>query len=333
MACETLAKVLKRSVGRDAPPITSFQLRYPLIIHAESKTHRLLSENEVEPETPGLMNDRNLSRNARSSRAVPTTRLIEEVKTNPYVPRYWGANQKGMQAGAECDELVDTLDFGGFELMSNERAWLVARDNAVGAAQAFADAGYHKQIANRLLAPFLHIDTVVTATEWDNFFLLRDHDAAEPHIRDLARAMKVAIAEWDDEHGGPTLIEPGDWHTPYAHDAETYGAIVDYLADMGMPHRQKEIIGIRREVSVTRCAQVSYTPFHEAKLTIEQEVARHDALVAAQPMHASPCEHQARPDRIIGRDADGDPIWEFPKLHGNLTGWIQYRKTVPGERA
>lgn len=294
MTCQIEARVLCRSYGMDAPPLTSFQLRYPLQIHAELMTHRVFS------------------RNARSSRAVPTARMLEEVRANPFVPRYWGANQKGMQAGAEHDAQV--LSNGRWQC--RERAWLDARDAAAQVAEAFAEAGYHKQTANRLLAPFLHIDVVLTTVDLSNWNALRDDAAAEPHIRDLAVAMKQAV----EDYGPAQILDPGQWHLPYVTkpgERPTFH---------GPQHR-------RVKQSVTRCAQVSYTPFHETKLTPEEEEARHDALVTARPMHASPAEHQATPDRIIGRDADGEPVWEHPKLHGNLTGWIQYRKTLAGERA
>lgn len=315
MTCQIRARVLRRSVGEDAPPLTTFQLRYPLQIHAELMTHRVFS------------------RNARSSRAVPTARMIEEVKASPFVPRYWGANQKGMQAGAEHTELVDL----GGDWMLNEEGWLWARDRAVEAAGAFAEAGYHKQIANRLLAPFLHIDVVLTTVDLVNWDALRIDPMAEPHIRDLAIAMRNAV----EAYGEPDWCSSTSWHLPYLVELQDKAiGPVGYSAEPGNervrfrdPGEQVLDLGTAVKVSVTRCAQVSYTPFHEAKLTVEQEVARHDALIAARPMHASPAEHQATPDRIIGTDRFGDPVWEHPKLHGNLPGWIQYRKTLAGERA
>lgn len=319
MTCQIEARVLRRSVGEDAPPLTTFQLRYPLQIHAELMTHRVFS------------------RNARSSRAVPTARLIEEVETEPFVPRYWGANQKGMQASEECDELVAWNSGKQTVMLTSRVRWLKARNAAVQAAKAFADAGYHKQICNRLLAPFLHIDVVLTTTDLSNWDALRDDRAAEPHIRDLAVAMKEVV----EDYGEPDFYDRGEWHLPYVTELQDKGVGVvgyspepcEHLVRFRDPAELVLDLPTAVKVSVTRCAQVSYTPFHEAKLTVEQEVARHDALVSARPMHASPCEHQATPDRIIGRDADGEPVWEHPKLHGNLTGWIQYRKTLAGERA
>ncbi|PZP71876.1 MAG: hypothetical protein DI590_05675 [Methylorubrum populi] len=338
--------MLRRSVGHpDAPPATSFQLRYPLQIHAELMTHRVFS------------------RNARSSRAVPTERMLTEVLQEPFIPRYWGANQKGMQAGVEHDavleyllpEVLDDVSFDrtmfektwGYETDEHgtksldklvwgggdaECAWLSARDWAVHFARAFANAGYHKQIANRLLAPFLHIDVVLTTTDLSNWDALRDHDMAEPHIRDLAIAMKEAVAAY----GEPSRLRPGEWHLPYFIPVEQKAiGLVGYVTDEDRKTRfireGDEVLDTEtaRACSVTRCAQVSYTPFHEARLTVAEEVARHDALVSAQPMHASPAEHQATPDTRL---PNGE--WANPHLAGNLgPGWIQYRKTLSGERA
>jgi hypothetical protein len=47
------------------------------------------------------MTHRVFSRNAGSSRAIPVKKLIEDVLTDPFIPIFWGSNQKGMQAGEE----------------------------------------------------------------------------------------------------------------------------------------------------------------------------------------------------------------------------------------
>ena len=50
----------------------------------------------------------------------------------------------------------------------------------------------HKQVANRLLEPFMWHTVIVTATEWDNFWNLRCHPDAQPEIRLVAEAMRAA---------------------------------------------------------------------------------------------------------------------------------------------
>src|SRR5271155_3746289 len=122
--------------------LCTLQLRYPRWIHAEFMTHRVFS------------------RNAASSRAIPVKKLVQDVMDDPFVPLFWGKNQKGMQAGEEHNDpvLLDGVpNYWNFdEPFSREKAWLIARDRAVEIATALAKAGYHKQLVNRLLEPFTH---------------------------------------------------------------------------------------------------------------------------------------------------------------------------------
>jgi len=98
-------------------PLITIHARYPRFIHAELMTHRCFS------------------RNARSSRAVPVQRLINEAEANPVIPWHWGKNQPGMQAFEECNEKVVyevTTEFGNcVKTSSRESAWRDARDYAV----------------------------------------------------------------------------------------------------------------------------------------------------------------------------------------------------------
>ena len=65
-------------------------------------------------------------------------------------------------------------------------------------------------------------------------------------------------------------------------------------------------------------------------MTLPVAIVLHDKLVGQVPLHASPCEHQCKPDRLWAF-THKKPEWEHPELHGNLTGFIQYRKTLVGE--
>src|SRR5690606_24309199 len=101
---------------------------------------------------------------------------------------------------------------------SREEAWLDARDRAIEIARAFESAGYHKQIINRLLEPFVHINVIVTSTEWSNFFALRDHEDAQPEIHELAHQMRIA-----QDASTPKLLKRGEWHLPYVTDEDKEG--------------------------------------------------------------------------------------------------------------
>lgn len=301
------AKVIADSVSLQGHRITTMQLRYPRFIHAEAKTHRVLNIDDAEYEfmqEVSLMDDENLSRNASSSRAVPIERMIQDVIDDPAMPVAWGANKRGMQAGEELSRMVSWHDpHLGFSLMKpRKEAWLQARDHAVAIARGFANAGYHKQIANRLLEPFGHISVVVTATEWDNFFDLRCHPDADPTMVALAHAMRDArdVSE-------PLELLRGEWHLPYIDKDEVWvgtdgGAL---LWDL----QQAPI------VSAARCARVSYLNHDGTAANIEKDLTLAKMLLDSK--HMSPFEHQARPTGQAG-----SALW------GNFTGWDQFRKMI-----
>lgn len=271
------AKIIADSISGDDIRLTTLQLRYPRFIHSEFMTHRLFS------------------RNASSSRAIPVERLIQDVIDDPAMPIYWGTNQKGMQAAGEVDQGIITL---------SKHDWLGARDNAVKVARQMAGNGLHKQIVNRVLEPFSHINVVVTATEWENFFALRLHPAAQPEIQELARTMNLAMAGSVPERGGP-----GDWHLPYVLESE-YSSRDD---------------GELRKLSAARCARVSYMT-HDGK-----EPSGRDDLALAQQLqdsgHWSPFEHQATPD---DNNSDFNDGWDHRDQHRNFRGWRQNRAMIGG---
>jgi thymidylate synthase ThyX len=247
-----------------------------------------------------LLTHRVFSRNSSSGRAVPTKIYIEETTSNELraEPVEWGLNQRGMQASGVLDG----------DLEKAARAiWAEAAHDAARHAQRLADLGLHKQVCNALLTPFNHYNVLVTSTEYMNFFGLRLHKDARPEIRVLAEKMFACYQE-----SQPKLLQPGQWHLPLVTQAE----LDEYGDD-----------DIRFKISIARCARVSYSSFKEGKLsTVDEDVARYLKLVGAQPIHASPAEHQATPDEWL------EGHWRVPAFHGNFTGWIQFRKTLPGER-
>lgn len=250
-----------------------------------------------------FMTHRMFSRNASSSRAIPVAKLIREVEDDAYraCPVYWGREKKGMQSGGE---LV------GADKVNTIGQWRWAALDAVRHARAMADCGAHKSIVNRILEPFSHINVVATATEWDNFFGLRLHKDAQPEMRALA------IAMWEARKAStPTLLQPGQWHLPFIEQGSIYECMETAIA-----------------VSIARCARVSYESFETGKQSsVEEDLKLYARLVGAQPLHASPAEHQATPDDWVGGDPDYPTGWFFPDQHANFIGWRQYRKMLPGE--
>lgn len=297
-------EVILASTHPDDPtrPLVTMRLRYPRIIHGEIMTHRVFS------------------RNARSSRAVPVKTMLNECTSIPFVPWHWGKNQKGMQGGEECDELL-FVNSSVDHWENREDAWLLARDAAVEIAGAYMNAGYHKQIPNRLLEPFSWIDTLITSNDWANFLWLRDHKDAEPHLQDLARLVKQALDNLEMQE-----LRRFDWHLPYVTNSDVMKA-GDHLRNVvKINPTDGRVWEFLRKISAARCARISYKPF-DGDASYERELERYDLLVNSDRVHASPTEHQASPDKWLERCNR----FAHPEQHGNLPGWIQARKLIPNE--
>lgn len=309
------ATVVADSISRDGVRLTTMQLRYPRFIHAELMTHRVFS------------------RNASSSRAIPVAKMIEDIRRDPAMPIHWGSNKPGMQAGAEIQEPIKLYApiTGEVVSLSPQHVWLYQMDLAITVAQAYSDAGYHKQLVNRLLEPWAHINVIVTSTEWANFFTLRSHPDAQPEIKVLSDLIQAQMAE-----SVPSQLDEDQWHLPYILGSDWLDIKKHAKANRitrDEPGYQ-ELAAIALKVSTARCARVSYLTHDGRKTTVEEDIELHDKLVVAQPLHASPAEHQAKPDKweeSVDGWGNDNSNWAQPKLHGNLRGWIQYRKTLPGE--
>lgn len=233
------AKVIADTISQEGVRITTFDCIYPRI-----------------PDHDQLLMHRAFSRNAKSSRAIRIERFIQEVVDNPVMPIEVRYDEKGMQ---------------GYTLLSDEdlvwftQKWLEARDSMVSIARQMVERRIHKQTVNRLLEPFSHIETILTGTDWDNFFKLRLEHDAQPEMQALARTIKRAMDE-----SRPTRAE---FHLP--------------LIDEDEVERQDV-----QMVSGARCARVSYCTHGKKKADYEEEVKFAKRLWSSG--HLSPFEHSAR---------------------------------------
>jgi thymidylate synthase ThyX len=262
------AKIIADSINPVGDRLCTFVCTYPRFIHSEVMTHRVFS------------------RNAASSRAIPVQKMIERILDKPAKPVSWGKNQKGMQAEAEVSEEV---------AWGAERMWHNAMLDAVGHARRLLDLGIHKQIANRLLEPFAHMTTIISATDWGNFFNLRAHKDAQPEFQELAFQMLLAYRD-----GKPIKKQAGEWHLPFADKYLGEGLSTEQLL----------------KITVARCARVTYLNF-EGDINHAKDYQLHDDLLASG--HMSPFEHAAKAITTSGR------------CGGNFAGWLQYRKHFRNE--
>ena len=273
-------------------PLITIQIRYPRIIHSEVITHRAFS------------------RNARSSRAVPVKNLLAEEIYTPYFMK----NQPGMQSFEK---------FSIEEQDEIQKEWNRFAKETQRFSKWLSYKGVHKQWANRPLEWFGYIDTLITATDWDNYFALRIHKDAMPEIRELAKVMDKEIARVIQEKtkGVYQVLYPTEWHLPYI-------SVDDYISilENDNQHNGEALYIPLLKLSVARCARVSYAPF-DGNASLEKEFQRFELLRDANPIHASPFEHQAKmatwTEDPTGYGGDDDYI------RSNLAfPWIQYRKII-----
>jgi hypothetical protein len=90
---------------------------------------------------------------------------------------------------------------------------------------------------------------------------------------------------------------------------------------------RSEVVHLFDEVAKTMPDGTYLTSFTQEgkKPSIKEDLKLYDRLVGSHPLHASPCEHQATPDSGGGVKGRDEHRW------GNFWGWVQYRKTLPGE--
>jgi len=274
------------------------------------------------------------SRNAASSRAIPTPHVLEMVRDSPMLPKWWGRNQAGMQASEQLT---------GEDLDRTLAEWRDLMEINTQYAERWHSRGLHKQIVNRIIEPWLFITVIASATEWGNFLHLRDTwpdpdqppGPAQPELAWLGREIRRVLAA-----STPRTVAAGEWHLPLVELHDETSAWYISLRERELLETDRPGRGLQA-VSAARCARVSYLT-HDGRRDLSNDLALHDRLVADG--HWSPFEHvaQAMPDtrnhdlQTIG-DSSGfvaDHVRRglaARRWSGNFRGWVQYRKLFVGE--
>ena len=152
---------------------------------------------------------------------------------------------------------------------------------------------------------------ICTATEWSDFFNLRDNKEAHPGIQIPAGMMKEAYYA-----ANPTALMYGEWHLPLIREDDLAEGLS--LEDL-------------KKISVGRCARVSYLT-HDGIRDTSKDIELYDRLLIGG--HMSPLEHVATPydptntiHNSLGMCQQGELDFWF----GNFKNWVQYRKLIPNE--
>lgn len=280
------ARVIADSVNPARVRCTTMEGVFNRYLLAEFNTHRIFS------------------RNSASSRAIPVKKMLAQVLWDPAVPIHWGANQAGMQAKGQLT---------GVRRWLCRNIFLLARFPALILVWFLTKLGLHKQVANRLLEPWVWHTVVFTATDFRNFFKLRLHPDAQPEFQEFARCCKEAY-----DASTPKRLEWGEWHLPYMTTEDITAAIMyDALNDATPPDGSPLwSFPSTALVSAARCAAVSYVRQGE-KRDVAKDITL--AMRLSNSGHWSPFEHVAMADEHSGYTSNFHPTW------------TQMRKWCPGE--
>jgi thymidylate synthase ThyX len=263
------AKILADSIAPNGSRLTTLEVTFPRFILAEVNTHRVFS------------------RNSASSRAIPFRKQVKMIEEHPFVPESWPTEQKGMSGGEPLEGITATMA---------EDEWMRAMEEAIRHATRLSERGVHKSLANRLIEPFMWHKSIISSTEWANYWELRTALDAQPEFRKLAVKMQHA---WHLSE--PKELPPGEAHLPLIFD------------DDREMHKESELILI----SAGRCARVSYLT-HDGVRDPQKDIELAERLTKNK--HMSPTEHQAL-------------VSPFPLFSGvyesNFSSpWVQYRKLI-----
>ena len=132
---EIVAHSKRANTGEE---IITYKLTFPRIILSEVNTYKMLEKN------------------TSSSRAIPFEKMVEVVDKEPFVPLAFQTHHKGMQ-GTEYITNPEEIDY-------LEVKWLIAKDTAIESAYQLYNNGITKQLANRILEPFMWVTQLCTGT-------------------------------------------------------------------------------------------------------------------------------------------------------------------------
>lgn len=267
---KTVANVIEDSVSEWGQRITTFEITYPRIILAEINTHKICVSN------------------SSSSRAIPVAKLLELVRNQPFIPSQFGKNQPGMVSG-EWETKEDMI----YANNAAERIWREAKDSACRHAEDLMKIGVHKELVNRIIEPYSYTSTILTATEWDNFFTLRTASDAQPQFQELAKLMQAAYIK-------SKPVKRND-HIPYRADIPDNASWKDAF-----------------NYSAARCGRVSYLN-HGKDMTLAEGLEFADNRLL-KPRHMSPFQHQA-----FATEESKD------KWSAQFRGWNMWRKVLEGD--
>lgn len=328
------SKVLRDSISPEGKRITTVELILPRVVLAELNTHGRLAKNgassraipfhkQIEKVLNHPFIPERIGYNMPGMQAKVYLEGAELEKAQQRIVKLLHRNvisvfelilgQKAVKSFFPGETYYDVID-NGFDEKTRQIATtltshvklLLARQREDEKFNPGADyINLHKQTINRYLEPFMWQTEILTFTESDNFFALRNHADADPVMHLAAFHVYEAMAA-----STPKQLKHGEWHLPLLNDKE--------YADALSKNPQMQTLAEWISISSGRCARTSAETHAGVRDTAKDIMLASDLRSAG---HMSPFEHQARP---LEEHDDKE-------LQGRFVGWVQNRKEIPYE--
>lgn len=261
------AKIIKHSISELGNEIVTWEATIPKWMVAEFNTPKV----EIE-------------RNSASSRAVPTSVVIDMVEEQPCIP-LWRYNEKGMSANEPL-----TMEDAKYAT----EVWLELRDLVIEKIKKLqklpSGRSVAKGTANRPLEWIMWTKVVVTFTAGgriglNNFFGLRDKPDAQPEFGLVAHMMH------EQYHASVPVSR--EWHLPYVDDV-----LYEEMFELGY---------LDVEIALASSAMCGRVTHYRQGQTYTHEENINRGMSFIQNGHFSPLRHACH-----GEDN---------KWYGNFYGW------------
>lgn len=151
--------------------------------------------------------------------------------------------------------------------------------------------------------------TVISGTEWANFFWLRNQSFSRPDICRTCAVMKEAMQE-----SVPQTLLPSEWYLPYVTSRRDDNGKMGYWLDSETQLCEDDAL----KVSAARCAAVSY---RNTDYGLEKSQV-HDKLVGDDRKYESALEIDQGQKSMTGLNSGGDvtlvttsDTWEVGVTH------------------
>lgn len=186
--------------------------------------------------------------------------------------------------------------------------WLNRAKKVENEAKKLINLGMHKQIANKILEPYVFNTILITGTQksYSDFFLLAEKRQKIKEMQILANEIILIY-----KNNKPVLLPEGSWHLPYITQGDL--DIINF-------DDYNQCMDILCKISAVRCLKMNYFNFSSnSHFDIGLELDVYNKMIESFPVNISFTEHIAM-SSISNK-----------QMESSFDSWIKYRDTLSGK--